>query len=436
MSRLGELLAATGVVETEKVEQALRAQVVWGGRLGTNLVELGFIDLDELSRALGRHHDLPAALSHHFEKADPALQQQLPPEIADRHSFLPILRLTDSKIAGAAMDPLGSEALEEIASALGCAIEDLVVAVAAEQRMRYQLERVYGIARTTRYLRSRGARFPSFPTFDNLPPSEPDFEFELPEPVEPIEELALPIDWDTPVQIAKPRASTDELEAMIDEAASTAAAPPPTESTGSERRRYVPTLADAEPPPPPPEPQTFLGRIAIRKVAVPSVIPPIPMAPATSLAEAARAIRRGNDREQVADLIISALEKFAPACHCAVLLVVRGNAATAWRSFRRGSSEIPELAVPLDEPGVVPTAVNAVQTSRAKDSQQSAIDKRLLVALGSPNSELAAIPVAVSGTALGVLAVAIDPDAPIPSVDTIATAAGAALGRLMRDAAR
>lgn len=436
MSRLGELLAATGLVETDKVEQALRAQVVWGGRLGTNLVELGFIDLDGLSRALGRHHDVPAALAHHFERADPELQQLLPAEVADRYSFVPILRLTDDKIAGAAMDPLGPEALADIADALGTIPGELVVAVAPEQRMRYQLERVFGIARSTRYLRSRGPRFPSFPTFDNLPPTDPDIEFELPEPSNIALDEVAPLELEEPPAIITQRASTDELEAMIEEAASTASPPPPTEPSGIERRRYVPTLADAEPPRFVEEPPTFLGRIAIRKVAIPAITPVASAPPAANLAEAARAIRRSSHREQVADLVMDAVERFARSCHCAVLLVVRGDAATTWRSYCRTNSSAPELAVPLDEPGVVPTAVKAVQTARAKDNQQSQIDRKLLLALGSPDSELAAIPVAVSGTALGVLAVAIDPDEPIPNVDTIASAAGAALGRLMRDAAR
>jgi len=55
MPRLGELLVAAGLLTPEQVEQALRAQVLWGGRLGTNLVELHYLELDPLSAMLGRH---------------------------------------------------------------------------------------------------------------------------------------------------------------------------------------------------------------------------------------------------------------------------------------------------------------------------------------------------------------------------------------------
>src|SRR6185436_14638383 len=108
MARLGEQLIASGVVSADKVEQALRAQVVWGARLGTNLIELGCIDLDELSRALGQLHGLPAALARHFDRADPELQAQLPAELAKHFHVVPLVRLSQDRIAVVALDPLGA----------------------------------------------------------------------------------------------------------------------------------------------------------------------------------------------------------------------------------------------------------------------------------------------------------------------------------------
>ena len=93
MPRLGELLVAAGLLTADQVEQALRAQVLWGGRLGTNLVELHHLELDPLSQVLGRQHHLPAALARHFEKADAELQHRLSPEIAERFSCVPLVRM-------------------------------------------------------------------------------------------------------------------------------------------------------------------------------------------------------------------------------------------------------------------------------------------------------------------------------------------------------
>ena len=57
--KLGTLLLRNAAISLTQLEAALRAQVIYGGRLGTNLVELGFVDLDALSMHLGeltQHH--------------------------------------------------------------------------------------------------------------------------------------------------------------------------------------------------------------------------------------------------------------------------------------------------------------------------------------------------------------------------------------------
>src|SRR5678816_2915152 len=93
MARLGELLVSARLLDSEQIERALQAQVLWGGRLGTNLIELGMLDLDGISRALGRQHRVPAALARHFDKADRELQDRLDPELARQWSVVPLLHV-------------------------------------------------------------------------------------------------------------------------------------------------------------------------------------------------------------------------------------------------------------------------------------------------------------------------------------------------------
>src|SRR5690348_11275408 len=143
MARLGELLVGAGLLTATQIDQALRAQVVWGGRLGTNLIELGFLDLDGLSAALAQQHRLPAALGRHFEKADTELQQRLPPELAERYSCVPLVRVGPNKeqVAVVSIEPLGPKARTAIAHELMIQREALVNAIAAELRVLYHLER-------------------------------------------------------------------------------------------------------------------------------------------------------------------------------------------------------------------------------------------------------------------------------------------------------
>ena len=459
MIRLGELLVAAGALDARELEQALRAQVVWGGRLGTNLIELGFVDLDELSRALGKQHGLPAALARHFERADPELQAQFSAELAERHQCVPLLRLAEGQVALAGMDPLDKEALAEIAAALGVAPTDLVTSIAAEQRMRYQLERVYQIVRNARFLRSRGGTIPPFPQFGDFQ-DEADSEVEIPIDVDP----DYPIDIDVEVSegIAVGRADTDALAAAIEAAASSSMSAVPrsdSEPAGRDRRAYVKTLdegAPAERPSrpaidrkrEPSKPKKALGRIAIRKVAMTPAggIDAPPQAAAVeeresdSLADAAKAIRRSPDRDRVAELVIDAMVRFAPCADAAMLFVIRGGSATGWKYFCRSGADQPELAIPMDQAGLVPRVVESCMTMRGKVTELGAIDVRLLTELeplaDGELRELVVVPIAIAGKVMCLLAVATTAGEQIGSIETIATAAGTAFARLMRDAGR
>src|SRR5262249_41248993 len=59
--KLGTLLLRNAAIGLTQLEAALRNQVLYGGRLGTNLVELGFIDLELLSSYLAELTGFPIA---------------------------------------------------------------------------------------------------------------------------------------------------------------------------------------------------------------------------------------------------------------------------------------------------------------------------------------------------------------------------------------
>ncbi|RMH44266.1 MAG: hypothetical protein D6689_02850 [Deltaproteobacteria bacterium] len=148
--RLGELLIAERVVTAEQVDEALRAQVLYGGRIGTNLIELGHAAIDAIADALGRQHALAAAYSHHFESADRKLQRRIAPAAAAEHAAIPLREEVPGVVAVAFLDPPPPESLRALSSALGA---EIVPVIAPELRLRYQLELVYGIPRPTRFVR-------------------------------------------------------------------------------------------------------------------------------------------------------------------------------------------------------------------------------------------------------------------------------------------
>ncbi len=352
--RLGELLVADGRLTHEQIEQGLRAQVLWGGRLGTNLVELGLIDLDELSWALARLHRVPVALARHFSRPDLALQQRLGAALAEKWQCVPLARLAEDppRIGVAAVEPLPPEAVAEIAAQLGEALDAIVVAVAAEMRILYHLELSYGIGRPARYMRAR----------DTAPPEPPaplapgvgessEVEIELPPPE---------VEREVAVVISEP--SVLPLSPAVD-----------TEPTGPEQRRYMPMVGEEE---------RWVGRIAIRRVAV---YADEPGASASSWPEALRAIRRGNDRDRVGELAVAALTSFCPGVEVAALLVVRGPVLIGWLGRNRdGELDLRSLAVPLDQPSAVAKVVaGGAEVTLALEDDGAALDHQLARALGA-----------------------------------------------------
>lgn len=362
--RLGELLIADGRLTEDQLDQALRAQVVWGGRLGTNLVELGLIDLEELSWALARLHRLPVALARHFARTDAGLQARLGAQLAEKWRCVPLARLADDppRIGLAAAEPLPPEALAEIAAALGEPVETLVLAVAAEMRILYHLELSYGLARPARYLRTRDATPPEPP--EPVIGESSEVEIELP---------AVP-----PTDALEPASAAAELEL------SPSSEPEP--PTGPELRRYMPMVGEDE---------RRVGRIAIRRVAV---YADGAQAPAT-WPEALRAIRRAHDRDRVGELAVSALVQFCPAVEVSALLVVRGGVAIGWRGRQReGALELGALAVPLDHPSALADAVHTgAPVARALEGAVDDVDHRLAAALGATSpTRLHLCPIALS----------------------------------------
>lgn len=87
---LGEVLIHAGIIDSDQLTCALRVQVERGGRLGTNLIELGWATLDQTAHGLARVHGVPAALEKHLRNADQAALALMNAELCERYLALPI----------------------------------------------------------------------------------------------------------------------------------------------------------------------------------------------------------------------------------------------------------------------------------------------------------------------------------------------------------
>jgi hypothetical protein len=138
----------------------------------------------------------------------------------------------------------------------------------------------------------------------------------------------------------------------------------------------------------------------------------------------------------VAGLVVDALREFVPECDAALLLVVRGSVAIGWKHFARGRDSTPEVAVPLDQPGIVPAVIAKRQLGRCGADDLGPIDSLLMRELGGLDGELVVAPIMIGSRVMCLVAAAMQKGADTSAVDAVATAAGAAFARLIRDASR
>jgi hypothetical protein len=151
--KLGTLLLRNAAIGLSQLEAALRNQVLYGGRLGTNLVELGFIDLELLSTYLAELTGFPIATPTLLDGADRALLDKLGSDDAHRLRAIPLGLLGEGRqaICVAMVEPSDTQALEALRARLGGKVTPYVV---PELRALYYLERHFGTPRRARFIRS------------------------------------------------------------------------------------------------------------------------------------------------------------------------------------------------------------------------------------------------------------------------------------------
>jgi len=422
-----------GLISEQQLEEALRAQVMWGGRLGTNLVELGAISLDDLSKALGKQHGMPAALGAHFGKADRELQNKMHPDLAEKFQCLPLVR-AGKRIVLAASAPMSDKAVALVAGELDINRQLIVQSIAAEMRVKFQLERLYEIPRGHRFMRSRGVTDQS--SLFSLPALARDAgPAAVAAAAAKAEKPLVPTRKTLTIEEALSADGAHALDAPITDSART-------HDPSVERRTYLRTLADMLSKHP--DKESSLARVQrTRKVdhVRPLAIGSEPMLKidtaviADSLDEALADIELAQDRDYLARKAHGPVPPFVPESHSALLLVVRGEAAVSWTSFCRDGTELPALAVPLDHPGLCAAVMRRKVVTRNASGDLGPIDYLLLASLGMQFGDLVVAPVQMLDHVIGMIVLATEHRAAVTRVDAITAATSDALQRLMKNAA-
>ncbi|MDP2341766.1 MAG: hypothetical protein Q8O67_12480 [Deltaproteobacteria bacterium] len=147
MSRLVDMLLQAGALTPERAKEARGHQVVFGDRIGTNLLALGFINEITLAQALGALHQHAFAAGPDADTR-PVLTRTLPRLMAARLSVVPA-RVEDEGVTVFCMDPLTTAAHEELQAHFKRRVGSVIV---AEARMWALLHKFYLVKRGMRAL--------------------------------------------------------------------------------------------------------------------------------------------------------------------------------------------------------------------------------------------------------------------------------------------
>ena len=136
--RIGELLLKEKRISPEQLQEALNYQRTNGGKLGLNLIKLGFVKDEEVTALLSRQYGVPSIALAEFE-IDPAVIKLVPADTAQKYQIVPLAR-AGATLTIAMTDPTNVFAMDDIKFMTGYNVEPVV---ASETAVADGLQRYY-----------------------------------------------------------------------------------------------------------------------------------------------------------------------------------------------------------------------------------------------------------------------------------------------------
>src|SRR6266496_2593817 len=141
--RIGELLLKEKKITPDQLQQALAAQKSNGGKLGYNLVKMGFVKDEEITSLLSKQYGVPSINLTQFE-IDPTVIKLITAETAHKYQIVPLSR-SGATLTIAMTDPTNVFAMDDIKFMTGYNVEPVV---ASETAVTDAIEKYYGSTRS------------------------------------------------------------------------------------------------------------------------------------------------------------------------------------------------------------------------------------------------------------------------------------------------
>jgi type IV pilus assembly protein PilB len=127
--RIGELLVKEKRITPDQLQQALNHQKTAGGKLGFNLVKLGFVKDDEIVALLSKQYGVPSINLAQFE-IDSGVIKLIPADTANKYQIVPLSR-AGATLTIAMTDPTNVFAMDDIKFMTGYNVEPVVASETA-----------------------------------------------------------------------------------------------------------------------------------------------------------------------------------------------------------------------------------------------------------------------------------------------------------------
>ena len=137
--RIGELLLKEKRITAEQLQDALTYQRQHGGKLGANLVKLGYVKDEEITALLSKQYGVPSIALAEFE-IDPAVIKLVPAETARKYQIVPLSR-AGATLTIAMTDPTNVFAMDDLKFMTGYNVEPVV---ASETAVLDSIDKYYG----------------------------------------------------------------------------------------------------------------------------------------------------------------------------------------------------------------------------------------------------------------------------------------------------
>jgi type IV pilus assembly protein PilB len=137
--RIGELLLKEKRITPEQLQEALNHQRQNGGKLGYNLIKLGYVKDEEITALLSKQYGVPSIALAQFE-IDTAVVKLVPAETAAKYQIVPLSR-SGATLTIAMTDPTNVFALDDLKFMTGYNVEPVV---ASETAVVAAIQKYYG----------------------------------------------------------------------------------------------------------------------------------------------------------------------------------------------------------------------------------------------------------------------------------------------------